>query len=288
MDIDDKGLFASFLSDEYFFMFSLEAAKNSGMAKILAEPTLTTMSGQNASFLSGGEFPVPVAGENGSVKVSYKDYGVGVKFTPTILTDNRIHLDLDISVSEVQNANNISVSALGSATYIIPGLTKRTASSSVELEDGQTIAIAGLINENIRDIVNKFPLLGDLPILGALFKSKDFQKGETELLILVTPTLAKPVDRNHIVLPTDGYVEPNDLEFYLMGKGLHKKSTQTASSETQASEQPNTNGNSESHSGQGSEAQISSHLESDLLFERMDAETSVREGVSSGHFGHAY
>ncbi len=222
MPIADKGFFGSYLDDNFFFMFSLDAAKNTGLAKILAEPTLTTLTGQDAAFLSGGEFPIPVADDNG-IKVDYKEFGVGVKFLPTVLANDRIHLDLNITVSEVNSANSIFVNAgEAGSTYVLPSLSKRSARSRVELANGQSIAIAGLMNENMRDLVNKFPLLGDLPIIGALFRSKDFQKGETELVILVTPQLVKPVDRNEIVLPTDGYVEPSDLQFYLLGKGVYR------------------------------------------------------------------
>lgn len=223
MSIGDKGLFGGFLTENSFFMFSLDAAKNAGLAKILAEPTLSTMTGQEASFLSGGEFPIPVSQGEDGITVSYKDFGVGLNFLPTVLDNGRINMRLNVSVSEVNATNTVAVGVEGTNTaFVIPGLTKRSTSSSVELADGQTMAIAGLLNENMRDVVNKFPFLGDLPVLGTLFRSKEFQKGETELVILVTPQLARPLDPNAIQLPTDRYVEPNDWQFYLMGKGVHR------------------------------------------------------------------
>ena len=265
MTIDDKGLFASFLSDDFFFMFSLEAAKNTGLAKILAEPTLTTLTGQDASFISGGEFPIPVNNGDDGITVQYKDFGVGVNFLPTVLSNDRIHLDLNLSVTEISTANAVFVGVGGTnSTYVIPGLTKRSAQSSVELADGQTIAIAGLMNENMRDLVSKFPLLGDLPIIGSLFRSKDFQKGETELVILVTPTLAKPIDRTSITLPTDGYVEPNDLEFYLMGKTIQKAAPKKQTKTTADTE----------------------NSEPTEQAEYKEAGMNMDNGVSSGQFGH--
>lgn len=235
MNIADKGLFGGLLTETFFFQFSLDAARNSGLAKILAEPNLTTLTGQEASFISGGEFPIPVSNGLNGVTISYKDFGVGVKFLPTVLDNNRINMKLNVSVSEINSTNTVQLNVdSAAARYVIPGLSKRTSTSTVELADGQTIAIAGLINENMRDVVNKFPLLGDLPVLGPMFRSKDFQKGETELVILVTPQLAKPIDRNAVQLPTDNYVEPSDWQFYLMGKNVERRSESTSKASPQA------------------------------------------------------
>jgi pilus assembly protein CpaC len=218
-----KGFFGQFLSDSFFFNVVLEAAKDNGSAKVLAEPTLTTLSGQQAEFISGGEFPVPITEDDG-ITIEFKEFGVGVKFLPVVLDEGRINLNLNVSVSELSNANSLVLdtgldSVLGDGvTQVIPSLTKRSAESTVELGNGQTIAIAGLISENTRDFVSRFPGLGDIPVLGHLFRSQSFQNGETELVILVTPHLAKPVDAKTVRLPTEKFVEPSDLDFYLLGK----------------------------------------------------------------------
>jgi pilus assembly protein CpaC len=206
--IEDKGFFGSLLTRDFLFNVTLEAAKENGLAKILAEPNLTTLSGQEAK-----------SGENNSVTVEFKDFGVGVGFLPVVLGDGRINMVLNVSVSEISTANTVAVGAPGvSSNFVIPSLAQRSANATVELKDGQTIAIAGLLNENMREVINKFPGLGDLPILGHLFRSQDYVKGETELVILVTPHLAKPVTPDKIKLPTDSFVEPSDVDFYLLGR----------------------------------------------------------------------
>ncbi|VVO17623.1 type II and III secretion system protein family protein [Pseudomonas fluorescens] len=218
-----KGIFAQFLSSDFLFNVVLEASKDNGSAKVLAEPTLTTLSGQQAEFISGGEFPVPITEDDG-ITIEYKEFGVGVKFLPVVLDSGRINLNLNVSVSELSNVNSLVLdtglnSVLGNGvTQVIPSLTKRSAQSTVELGNGQTIAIAGLISENTRDFVSRFPGLGDIPVLGNLFRSQQFINGETELVILVTPHLAKPVDARNVRLPTEKFVEPSDLDFYLLGK----------------------------------------------------------------------
>jgi len=231
LSIADKGLFASLLTDNSLFNLAFDAAKEKGLAKILAEPTLTTQTGQQAEFLSGGEFPIPVPRGDEGITVEFKEFGIGVKFLPLVLDAGRINLKLNISVSELIDSNNLSISSDGvSQTFLIPRLTKRSAQSTVELADGQTIGIAGLINENLRETVTKFPGLGDIPGLGALFRSQSFQKGETELLILVTPHLVKPMVPGEIRLPTDKFQEPNDWEFFLNGQleGRAKKDSDSS------------------------------------------------------------
>jgi pilus assembly protein CpaC len=219
MSIADKGLFASFLSKSFLFNIALDAAKNNGLAKILAEPTLTTLTGQEAKFLSGGQFPIPVAGNYGQVGIEYKDFGVGLRFVPVVLSDGRINLKLNISVSELVDTTSLGVSvANAGATFVVPSLTAREASATVELGDGQTIGLAGMLNESLRTSVNKFPGLGSVPVLGALFRSQSYQKGDTELVILVTPHLAKPLAKDQIKLPTDSMVEPSDADFYFWGR----------------------------------------------------------------------
>ncbi len=189
----------------------VDALKEDGLVKILAEPTLIALSGQTANFLAGGEYPVPVPSENG-IGIVFKEYGVGLSFTPTVLSKDKISIKVAPEVSELD-----FTAALQIGGFIVPGLTTRKASTVVELADGQSFAIAGLLKETIRDSMSKFPLLGDIPVLGALFRSRAFQKNETELIIIVTPRLVKPLDSEKQTLPTDFYIEPDDTEIYLLG-----------------------------------------------------------------------
>jgi pilus assembly protein CpaC len=219
LSINDTGFFASLLTGEGLLNLTLDAAKEQGLAKILAEPTLTTLSGQEARFLSGGEFPIPVPQGLNGITVEFKEFGVGLQFVPVVLGSGQVNLKLSISVSELTGANNVVLNAQGStSTFLIPSLSKRSASATVELMDGQTMGIAGLINEDVRQAVSKFPGLGSIPLLGNLFRSQQFIKGETELVILVTPRLAKPLPQDQIRLPTDDFIEPNAKDFYLLGR----------------------------------------------------------------------
>lgn len=190
----------------------IDALKEEGLLKIMAEPTLITMSGKTANFLAGGEFPIPVPGDNGTITIQYKTFGVGLNFSPIVLSSTKISMQVTPEVSELDLSN-----AIQSSGIFIPALTTRRVSTTVELGDGQSFAIAGLLKENVREVVSKFPLLGDIPILGALFRSTSFQKSETELIIIVTPRLVKPMNLAKQTLPTDQYIEPNDFEFYLLG-----------------------------------------------------------------------
>ena len=219
LGLGGTSLFASYMSDDFLFKMALNAAKEDGLAKILAEPTLTTLTGQEAEFLSGGEFPIPVPQGLNNTTIEFKDFGVGLKFLPVVLGNGVINLKVNISVSELQQNNQLFLDDERSdSTFIIPGLTKRSAQATYELKDGQTIAVAGLLNESLREVISKFPGLGDLPVLGALFRSQEFIKGETELMILITPRLAKPLDPSKITLPTDSFVEPSDSDFYFLGR----------------------------------------------------------------------
>ncbi|MEX0333761.1 type II and III secretion system protein family protein [Vibrio tubiashii] len=219
--IDTTGLLGSFIDSNTLFSFALDIAKQNGTAKVLAEPNLTALSGAKAEFLAGGEFPIPVPDKDG-ITIAYKEYGVGLKFIPTVLSDQKINLNLAIDVSEIANTSSLILDPnFTNSTYIIPPITRRSASSTLEMADGQTIGIAGLISENVRDIVNEMPGFSDIPILGQMFNSQEYISGETELVILVTPRLAKPIDRRRVTLPTDSFVEPNDFEYYLLGRGAY-------------------------------------------------------------------
>jgi pilus assembly protein CpaC len=220
LSVQNAGIFASFLSNDFLFNLAVDAAKDKGLAKILAEPNLTTLTGQEAKFLSGGEFPIPVPQQGtGSITIEFKEFGVSLRMLPTVLSSGQINVKLDVSVSELQSGNAVNISPGSSnATFVIPTLSKRSASGTVELADGQTIGLAGMIDNNMRSVVSRFPGLGNLPILGALFRSQDWQQGESELVILVTPRLAKPVDPAKISLPTDGVTAPGDWEFFGLGR----------------------------------------------------------------------
>lgn len=219
--ISSKGLLSTFLDGNTLFSLGLDIAKTNGTAKVLAEPTLTALSGEKAEFLAGGEYPIPITDADGTT-IDYKEYGVGLTFIPTILSDKKINLNMAVDVSDLSTSTAIEVSS-GGTTYSIPSLTRRSASSTLELADGQTIGIAGMLSNTASDSISKIPGLGDIPILGQLFKSQDYQSNETELIILVTPHLAKPIDKSKVRLPTDGYVEPTDMKFYLLGQGAYMK-----------------------------------------------------------------
>ncbi len=194
----------------------IDALKEEGLLKVLAEPTLIALSGKSANFLAGGEFPIPIPQPSGvgtTITIEYKPFGVGLNFTPTVLSSKKINMQVAPEVSDLDFTNAIQIQG-----FLVPALTTRRASTTIELGDGQSFAIAGLLRDNVREVVSKFPLLGDIPILGALFRSTSFQKNETELIIIVTPHLVKPLDMAKQTLPTDQFIEPNDFEFYLLGR----------------------------------------------------------------------
>ncbi len=190
----------------------IDALKQEDVVKVLAKPTLVAVSGQEAQFLSGGEFPFPIPQAFGVVTIQYKKFGVGLSFTPTVLTNNRISMAVSPEVSELDFANALQIQG-----FTIPTISTRRATTVVELADGQSFAIAGLLRDNVREQVQKFPVLGDIPVLGMLFRSSRYVKNQTELVIIVTPHFVKPMDVAQQALPTDTFIEPNDWEFYLMG-----------------------------------------------------------------------
>jgi pilus assembly protein CpaC len=190
----------------------IDFLKGNGLVKILAEPNLIALSGQTANFLAGGEFPIPDKDTEGNIGVTFRPYGVELSFLPTVLSEKRIAIKVEPAVTELDRDTGTNISGA-----FVPGLLTRKATTMVELADGQSFAIAGILQESIRDDVSKYPGLGDIPILGALFKSTAFQKNETELVIIVTPHLVKPLNMAEQTLPTDFYIEPDDAEFYLWG-----------------------------------------------------------------------
>ena len=191
---------------------SLDLAETDGLVTTLAEPNLTALSGETASFLAGGEFPVPISQSLGSITIEYKQYGVGLAFTPIVLADGRISMRVRPEVSELSNEGTIRLNG-----FNVPALTTRRAETTVELGSGQSFMIAGLLrNANTND-VTKAPFLGDLPIIGALFRSTKFKRSETELVIIVTPYLVRPVS-GQLALPTNGYRAPSDAQRVFLNK----------------------------------------------------------------------
>jgi pilus assembly protein CpaC len=187
-------------------MSSLDIAAQDGLVSILAEPNLTALSGETASFLAGGEFPIPVSQALGAVTIEYKQFGVGLAFTPIVLADGRISMRVRPEVSELSDAGSIKLNG-----FTVPALTTRRAETTVELGSGQSMMIAGLIRNTANNSIDKAPLLGDLPVLGALFRSTHFQKQESELVVIVTPYLVRPVS-TQMATPIDGYRVPDDIQ----------------------------------------------------------------------------
>ncbi|WP_340149522.1 type II and III secretion system protein family protein [uncultured Sneathiella sp.] len=187
----------------------IDALDEEGLLTILAEPNLTALSGETAQFLAGGEFPIPVPQEDGAITVEYKPFGVSLSFKPTIVDDNLINLQVRPEVSQLSSNSAINVGG-----SFIQSLLTRRAETTVELASGQSFAIGGLLSNDGDNNISKTPFLGDIPILGALFRSSSFQRNETELLIIVTPYLVKP-SNSRIAEPTDGYIPPNDKDLYI-------------------------------------------------------------------------
>lgn len=205
----------SFLTPDGNLTVALDALEAKGVVKTLAEPTLVAMSGDTASFLAGGEIPIPspqVTGTGAAViTVVYQEFGISLAFTPTILRDGMINLAVKPEVSSIDPAFNVNASG-----FTIPGLKVRRASTTVELRDGESFTIAGLLSDNYQNAVSAFPVLGDIPVLGALFRSPNFQSDKTELVIVITPHLVV-ARRGPVALPTDHFTPPSDYELFLFG-----------------------------------------------------------------------
>jgi pilus assembly protein CpaC len=191
---------------------AIQLAELDGIVTTLAEPNLTALSGETASFLAGGEFPVPISQELGTITIEYKQYGVSLAFTPVVLGDGRISMRVRPEVSEISAEGSIRLN-----NYDIPALTTRRAETTVELGSGQSFMLAGLLQNKTNNSIDKAPFLGDVPILGALFRSAKYRRQETELVIIVTPYLVRPVS-HQLALPTNGYRQPNDAEINLEGQ----------------------------------------------------------------------
>ncbi|MDE2029373.1 MAG: type II and III secretion system protein family protein [Alphaproteobacteria bacterium] len=197
---------ASLNSGRWSVTALIDALAQNGLITILAEPNLTAMSGETANFLAGGEFPIPVPQANGTISITFKSYGVSLSFTPTIIGGNRINLHVRPEVSELTQTGSIVINNI-----TVPALLTRKAETTVEVASGQSFAIAGLLDNNQAQTVNKFPVLGDLPILGQLFRDNHFVNGQTELVVIITPYIVKPSGQR-LTLPTDGLAPPNETE----------------------------------------------------------------------------
>jgi len=194
----------------------LNLLKQNNLGRVLAEPNLVTTSGQKASFLAGGQYPYPVPQNSGggtTITIQFQQYGVQLEFTPTVLDDSKIAIKVHPIVSELDYTNAVST-----AGYVVPGLLTREMNTQVEVRDGQTFSIAGLLSDQSRNVINKFPVLGDIPVLGALFRSTNYQKNETELVALVTSHLVKPIPPGKGQLPTDKWIDPTEVDTYLLGR----------------------------------------------------------------------
>jgi pilus assembly protein CpaC len=190
----------------------LRALERDGLIRTLAEPNLTAVSGETAKFLAGGEYPVPVVDSDGKLSVTFKEFGVGLAFTPMVMSEGRISLKIESEVSELTNEGAVVLSSIQ-----IPALKKRQAKSTVELPSGGSLAIAGLLSESTRQNVDGFPGLKDVPVLGTLFRSRDFQKSETELVVIVTPYMVRPTSRRNLARPDDGLAPASDLKANFLG-----------------------------------------------------------------------
>ena len=210
----------------------LEAEKKDGLIKILAEPNVMAISGQEGSFLAGGKILIPVSQDSLSNRITpeEKEFGVGLKFTPTVLSEGRINLKVSPEVSELSR-EGVGISNLSNnARTILPLITTRRSSTTVQLGDGESFAIGGLIKNNRTTNVKAFPILGELPPIGALFRSTDFQQDRTELVFVVTPRLIKPLPTK-IALPTDSHIDPSRSELFLGGR-MEGKSVDDKNSDT--------------------------------------------------------
>jgi pilus assembly protein CpaC len=192
----------------------LRALEEKGIVRTLAEPNLVALSGDTASFLAGGEFPIPVAARNGEITVEFKKFGVGLDFTPTVLGDGLVNLRVRPEVSALDRNNGIRA-----ANIEIPGISVRRADTTIELRDGQAFAVAGLLQNDYSNDVRQTPWLSNVPVLGALFSSKRYQRNESELVIIVTPRLVQPAPHpDMLTSPLDAFAEPSESEFFLMDK----------------------------------------------------------------------
>lgn len=202
----------------------LEALETKGMVRTLAEPNIVALSGSEAGFLAGGEYPIPVADGDG-IKVEYKPFGIQLRFKPVVIDGDLINLSLETEVSQLDQANAVNFNG-----NIINAFSTRKTSTTVEMRDGQSMSIAGLLTDDFTDLNSQIPWLGDVPILGALFRSAEYKRNQSELVVIITPHLVTPVDGDSLALPTDRIHIPNEKELFLLGNvsGKRKKRARAA------------------------------------------------------------
>ncbi|MDT8343456.1 MAG: type II and III secretion system protein family protein [Thermohalobaculum sp.] len=208
------------IADSFLLDITITALEDKGFARLLAEPNLVALSGAQATFLAGGEVAIPTINGDGEANVEFKPIGVALNFIPTVLDDDLINISVAAEVSAIDTTSaSTLVSVVGGTPISIPNFTIRRANTMVELKDGQSFAIAGLLQDDFNDSVNQIPWLGDVPVLGTLFRSTDFQRSESELVIIVTANLVVPVDSiEQLELPTDRVALPNEFDLFLMGR----------------------------------------------------------------------
>jgi pilus assembly protein CpaC len=190
----------------------IDALERNNLFKLLAEPNLVAMSGEEAEFLAGGEFPIPIQAQNEQVTIQFKEFGVSVKFLPKVLSDSRIRVSVAPEISELSEIGSISIGG-----FQIPSLSTRRAKTTVELAPGESFMIAGLLRDQSDTSIDQVPGLGEVPVLGALFRSTQFQRNETELVIAVTPYLVDPLTGDEVRLPTDGFRQPSMMDQFFYG-----------------------------------------------------------------------
>ena len=196
------------------FTSTIQAFQENGLVRTLAEPTLTAISGEQAKFLAGGEFPVPTGRDlTGNTTIEFKPFGIGLAFTPVVLAEGRISLRVGVEVSEIDNQLTVQLSSV-----TVRGLRTRRADTTVELPSGGTIVLAGLLHEQTRNSISGTPALLNVPILGALFRSRDYQRGQTELVVTVTPFIVRPISPNQVARPDDNYQDASDPAAMFIGR----------------------------------------------------------------------
>lgn len=206
------------IADSFLVGITIDALESKGFARLLSEPNLVALSGAEASFLAGGEVPIPILTEDGA-DVEFKPIGVSLNFLPTVLDDDLINIAVSTEVSAIDNTVSSFISGIGGNTVEVPGFTVRRASTVVELRDGESFAIAGLYQDDFTDAVSQLPWVGDVPVIGNLFRSTNFQRGESELVVVVTVNLVVPLQKGQQVsLPTDRVAIPNESELFLFGR----------------------------------------------------------------------
>lgn len=200
----------------------LEALEARGVVRTLAEPNLTALSGQEAKFLAGGEYPIPVSQDGGSISIEYKPFGVELNFTPRVIDNDVINLELSAAVSSLDSANGFTANG-----FTVDAFKRRETSTTVEMRDGESFAIAGLLQDDFMDLSGQVPWVGDIPILGSLFRSAEYARKQTELVIIVTPHLVTPTRGEVLALPTDRVQPPSERDLFLFGRITADKAPQT-------------------------------------------------------------